>query len=143
MYEAAIKGNVSIVRAALNFGADPDFQKNGRTSLQMIFFMLCQSESKAHFSDLEKKRNLENIIRILYRAGADINLLDCPKKANGFTSLHYTAIYSNIPRAEWLLSCRANIELKTLNGRTPLMMACANGESVAVQFLQSLFFSCI
>lgn len=140
MYEAAIKGNISIVKAALHFGADPDFQKNGRTPLQMIFVMLCQSDSKAHLSDLEKKKNLENLTKILFRAGANINLLDCPKKENGFASLHYTAIYSNIPRAEWLLSHKANIELKTFNGRTPLMIACTNGESVAEHSIFVLSF---
>ena len=82
---------------------------------------------------VELKRNEISILELLISSGWDVNT----QNSLGATPLHYTALRKDPGKqvAQLLLKHRANPQLPTIHGHTPLHLACERYKSALVQVL--------
>ena len=142
---AAQKGHVSVATFLIEHGANVDLQdENGNTTLHHTLYgsdvsceiLSCLTGSGADVNGVNKvkhtplmiaaKRGHLNALTLLIKHGAhDVDLQD----SDGYTALHY-AVYSSDISCE-ILSCLigigADVNARTNNGVTPLMIAAEEG----------------
>ena len=142
---AAQKGHVSVATFLIEHGANVDLQdENGNTALHHTLYgsdvsceiLSCLTGSGADVNGVNKvkhtplmiaaKRGHLNALTLLIKHGAhDVDLQD----SDGYTALHY-AVYSSDISCE-ILSCLigigADVNARTNNGVTPLMIAAEEG----------------
>ena len=142
---AAQKGHVSVATFLIEHGANVDLQdENGNTALHHTLYgsdvsceiLSCLTGSGADVNGVNKvkhtplmiaaKRGHLNALTLLIKHGAhDVDLED----SDGYTALHY-AVYSSDISCE-ILSCLigigADVNARTNNGVTPLMIAAEEG----------------
>ena len=142
---AAQKGHVSVATFLIEHGANVDLQdENGNTALHHTLYgsdvsceiLSCLTGSGADVNGVNKvkhtplmiaaKRGHLNALTLLIKHGAhDVDLQD----SDGYTALHY-AVYSSDVSCE-ILSCLigigADVNARTNNGVTPLMIAAEEG----------------
>ena len=142
---AAQKGHVSVATFLIEHGANVDLQdENGNTALHHTLYgsdvsceiLSCLTGSGADVNGVNKvkhtplmiaaKRGHLNALTLLIKHGAhDVDLQD----TDGYTALHY-AVYSSDISCE-ILSCLigigADVNARTNNGVTPLMIAAEEG----------------
>ncbi|RYG69592.1 hypothetical protein EON64_02315 [archaeon] len=70
---------------------------------------------------------MQNIVRILHEATADVTATD----RFGFTALHWSAIHLDAASLDMLCSHVFDIDLHDKQGRTPLVLACLEGRNGA------------
>ena len=150
---AAQKGHVSVATFLIEHGANVDLQdENGNTALHHTLYgsdvsceiLSCLTGSGADVNGVNKvkhtplmiaaKRGHLNALTLLIKHGAqDVDLQD----SDGYTALHY-AVYSSDISCE-ILSCLigigADVNARTNNGVTPLMIAAEEGHINAVTSL--------
>ena len=91
----------------------------------MVFARLCRIDTGENKGNISA--DFDGIIVLLYREGANINSLDCPKKANGWSPMHYASKYGCYDRVKWLLDRHAEVNIRNIHEQTPLMLACMGG----------------
>ena len=150
---AVEKGLVSVATFLIEHGADVDLQnENGNTALHYALYgsdvsceiLSCLIGSGADVNGVNKvkhtplmiaaKRGHLNALTLLIKHGAhDVDLQD----SDGYTALHY-AVYGSDISCE-ILSCLigigADVNARTNNGVTPLMIAAEEGHINAVTSL--------
>jgi ankyrin repeat protein len=75
--------------------------------------------------------NLEKV-KSLLASGADVNI----RSVNGFTPLHWSAVYGRTDIVGELLSSGADVNAKDSDGKTPLHLAIKHGYTSIVQLLR-------
>ena len=115
---AIVKNDLKTVSKLLTEGISPNILIDGKTPLMY-------SLEKGYF----------DIALTLIEANADVLKTD----ADGYSSLHYAFINENTPFKviKSLVLHGANVNAKTSIGRTPLHMACINGNLPAMKYLLS------
>jgi hypothetical protein len=108
LHEAAAAGNAPTTELLLSLGADPNARDNSGHAPLYSLANECSVDGGA------------TTVRTLAHAGADINAADGVKRC---TPLHMAARRGNLPIAEALLDCGANIEARDSAGDTPLRRA--------------------
>jgi ankyrin repeat protein len=122
LYAAARQGNVSIVELLLHLGADPSVSDgHGHTPLYFV------GNGSARMSGAA-------VVRILVQGGANVNAQERLKHC---TPLHMAARRGNVPVAQALLDCGAEIEARDKLGETALHRAVKCGKEEMVAFLLS------
>ena len=74
------------------------------------------------------KRQDTEAVRVLMRAGADVNL----PEPDGATALHWAAYWDDADSADLLIRAGADVNAANENVVTPLSLACTNGSAVMV-----------
>ena len=149
LISAAAHGDVPVVRALLNGGADVNAQDSSRyTALfhaiearydEVADVLLAQpgldlnARGKNGVTALISFvwRDRADVVKLLLDRGANVNLQD----ADGDTALHGAAESGNIEIINHLLTKGADIELKNKAGGTPLMWAAVYGNEQAARTL--------
>lgn len=106
LHDAAAAGNVVMTTLLLQLGANPNGE-NGHPPLYCVGNECRTATGGA-------------VVRILVRASADVNAQDGVKQC---TALHMAARRGNVPVAEALIDCGANIEARDSSGDSPLRRA--------------------
>jgi ankyrin repeat protein len=75
--------------------------------------------------------NVEPIVELLIRAGADINA----QTVTGWTALHYAADDGNVQTVRCLLRHGANVSIRIIDGDLPIHVACRRGHREVVKLL--------
>lgn len=105
LHEASGQGNLTIVELLLRIGADP----NVKTTMSHTPLYCLSNEYKGSEGG--------NVVRVLVRAGANVNACDGVKRC---TPLHMAARRGSPDIAEALLDCGADIAARDSLGVTPL-----------------------
>ena len=126
------EGNLELAKIALEFGADVNYNRGGRTPFQLMFYRRCKIENEFQTKDAcsdsyGSRENNDKMIIFLFRNGADINLVDDEKFYEGWAPIHYAAKIGCLKQTKWLIEHQANVNVFTCNGETPLMKACEGG----------------
>ena len=150
LFAAVEQGNVEVVQALLNHGADVNkSDKHGKTAL---FAAAGQGNAEvvqallSHGADVNKsfvlgktalhaaveQGNVE-VVQALLSHGADVNKSD----ADGFTALHTAARQGNVEVVQALLSHGADVNKSDADGFTALHTAARQGNVEVVQALLS------
>lgn len=119
LHVAAWKGYVSSLRALLTNGCPPNFHDaNGNTAL----ILACRN---GH----------DNIVEELLKFGVNVNKANFRVRA---TALHWACTRDNIECAKMILKAGAEINAKTMSGRTPIFMAArADNDEIVDLLLRS------
>ena len=122
LHEVAGQGSLLIVEFLLHLGADPNARDQwGHTPLYFV-------GNASHGS------NGADVVHVLAQSGANVNAQERLKHC---TALHMAARRGNVPVAEALLDCGADIEMRDKLGDTPLHRAVKCGKTDMVAFLLS------
>ena len=122
LHEAAAQGSLRIVEFLLQLGADPNARDQwGHTPLYFV-------------GNASHRSNGADVVHVLAQNGANVNAQERLKHC---TALHMAARRGNIPVAEALLDCGADIEKRDKLGDTPLHRAVKCGKTDMVVFLLS------
>ncbi|HEY6411723.1 MAG TPA: ankyrin repeat domain-containing protein [Ktedonobacteraceae bacterium] len=122
LHEVAGQGSLSIVELLLQLGADPNAADQlGHPPL----YFVGNASHGAHGAE---------VVRVLAKAGANVNAQERLKHC---TALHMAARRGNVPVAEALLDCGADLEARDKLGETPLRRAVNCGKTEMVAFLLS------
>ena len=122
LHEVAGQGSLPIVEFLLHLGADPNARDQlGHTPLYFV-------GNGSHGS------NGTDVVHVLAQSGANVNAQERLKHC---TALHMAARRGNVPVAEALLDCGAEIEMRDKLGDTPLHRAVKCGKTNMVAFLLS------
>ena len=119
LHEVAGQGSLPIVELLLHLGADPNARdQSGHTSLYFV-------------GNASRGANGADVVRALVQGGANVNAQERLKHC---TALHMAARRGNVPVAEALLDCGADLEARDKLGETPLRRAvnCGKAEMVAL-----------
>lgn len=104
LHGAVISGDLQKIRSEISKGAWLDLKnESGWTAL--------------HYAVV---KNNPEIINLIIKAGADINLRE---EKRGQTPLHFAALTGKKEAVEILLKNKANPEIKDVNGKTPKQLA--------------------
>jgi hemoglobin len=122
LHEVAGQGSLLIVEFILHLGADPNARDQwGHTPLYFV-------GSASH------GENGADVVHVLAHSGANVNAQERLKQC---TALHMAARRGNVPVAEALLDCGADIEMRDKLGDSPLHRAVKCGKTDMVAFLLS------
>jgi hemoglobin len=122
LHEVAGQGSLSMVEFLLHLGADPNARDQwGRTPLYFV-------------GNASHRANGADVVHVLAQSGANVNAHERLKRC---TALHMAARRGNVPVAEALLDCGADIEKRDKLGDTPLHRAVKCGKPKMVAFLLS------
>ncbi|MGZ3628317.1 MAG: ankyrin repeat domain-containing protein [Ktedonobacteraceae bacterium] len=120
LHEVAGQGSLLIVEFLLHLGADPNARDQwGHTPLYFV-------GNASHVA------NGADVVHVLAQSGANVNAQERLKHC---TPLHMAARRGNVPVAEALLDCGADIEMRDKLGDTPLHRAVKCGKMEMVAFL--------
>ena len=124
LHSAARSGNVEVVRALLQAGADPNaWQMSFATDYGWGWTPLHLAAGSNADPD---------VVRALIEAGADIDAPSGESYRQGNSPLHYAAENPNPAVATVLLDAGADVNARSARGRTPLHMAAAGASDPAV-----------
>lgn len=91
---------------------------------------------KLKFSRKSRLMQLDLIVSIFLYKGGDVNFIRSDKSFDGYAIMHHAAQKGSIEMIKWLLSKKANINIKTsVKQTTPLMLAAAGGHIDVVMYL--------
>ena len=122
LHEVAGQGSLPMVEFLLHLGADPNARDQwGHTPLYFV-------GNGSHGTDGA------DVVHVLAQSGANVNAQERLKQC---TALHMAARRGNVPVAEALLDCGADIETRDKLGDTPLHRAVKCGKTEMVAFLLS------
>ncbi len=122
LHEVAGQGSLPIVELLLHLGADPNARDQwGHPPLYFV-------------GNASQGVNGADVVRVLVQGGANVNAQERLKHC---TALHMAARRGNIPVAEALLDCGADLEARDKLGETPLRRAVNCGKAEMVAFLIS------
>ncbi len=122
LHEVAGQGSLLIVEFLLQLGADPNARDQwGHTPLYFV-------------GNASHGANGADVVHVLAQSGADVN---AQERLKNCTALHMAARRGNVPVAEALLDCGAEIEMRDKLGDTPLHRAVKCGKTNMVAFLLS------
>ena len=122
LHEVAGQGSLLIVEFLLHLGADPNARDQWwHTPLYFV-------------GNASHGENGAAVVHVLAHSGANVNAMERLKHC---TALHMAARRGNIPVAEALLECGADIEMRDKLGDTPLHRAVKCGKTDMVAFLLS------
>ena len=114
---------LTIVELLLHLGADPNARDQwGHTPLYLVG------------NNTSYETQGAAIVRVLVQSGAHVN---AQEQLRHCTALHMAARRENVPIAEALLDCGADIEARDKQGETPLHRAVKCGKANMVAFLLS------
>jgi truncated hemoglobin YjbI len=122
LHQVAGQGSPSIVELLLHLGADPNARDQGEHTPLYVVGNASHEVSGA------------DVVRLLVQGGANVNAQERLKHC---TALHMAARRGNIPVAEALLDCGADLEARDKLGETPLRRAVNCGKAEMVAFLLS------
>ncbi|XP_062462818.1 ankyrin repeat domain-containing protein 22 isoform X2 [Pezoporus occidentalis] len=128
---ACKQGNNRIVSYLLKRNADVNLRNKDRTCLHyavrkrftfldyVLIIILMPVMLIGYLLMVSKTKQNENLIKMLLRAGADVNATDF----SGSTALHYACKMNNQAVIPLLLQAHADTSLKNQDGETPLDIA--------------------
>ncbi len=123
LHYAVSNGNLDIVELLANkFGGIKYVDKNRKAALHEAVY-LCKSE--------KGKKNSLNIVKILIKYGANVNVKD----NSGWTPLHIAAWYSDLDIVKYLVEKGADVNAKDNLGQTPLHISTNKGDLENVKAL--------
>ena len=122
LHDAADTGNLAVVELLLHLGADPNATDGGRHAPLYGVGNACKAETGAA------------VVHALVRAGARVDACEGVQRS---TALHMAARRGNIPVAEALLDCGADIEARDRAGATPLRRAINCRKKPMADFLRA------
>jgi truncated hemoglobin YjbI len=122
LHQVVGQGRPSIVELLLHLGADP----NARDQVEHTPLYVVGNTSHGISG--------ADVVRLLVKEGANVNAVERLKHC---TALHMAARRGNIPVAEALLDCGADLEARDKLGETPLRRAVNCGKAEMVAFLLS------
>ena len=149
---AAQKGHVSVATFLIEHGANVDLQdENGNTALHHTLYgsdvsceiLSCLTGSGADVNGVNKVKHTPlmiaairghiNALTLLIKHGADVDLQD----SDGYKALHFAVYGSDISSEMFscLIGIGADVNARTNNGVTPLMIAAEEGHINAVTSL--------
>jgi len=124
LMRAAKKGDIAVMRALLEHGADANAaMKNGGTALMLVSGR--GGLGRFGVYDLKRATDAEFIegARLCLQHGAQVNAVD----ASGQAALHSAAVQRSDAFIEFLIDSGARLDLKDKQGRLPLDLALGAG----------------
>jgi ankyrin repeat protein len=116
LHEACFRGNVVQVRLLLAAGRSPTNHSNDGDPLfnqcfeKALALDLQTNSLQAHTNESKPRQDLQKILQLLYKAGADVNALS---ESNRVAPIHRAAVTGNVKMLTWLLSRRGDLDLKS------------------------------
>jgi truncated hemoglobin YjbI len=121
LHAASVSANLAFVALLLDLGADPNASPGGHSPLYCV-----ANECSG--------QNGPRVVPLLVQAGASVS---APEGVERCTPLHMAARRGNVPVAEALLDCGADLQSRDRKGATPLRRALNCRQAQMAAFLRS------
>jgi ankyrin repeat protein len=129
-YQAAVNGKGDVVELLVAYGANATLEPIDRFS-PMLAAVYRGVMSKLTKDDKASPESVTHILRVLARAGANVNSVD----GDGDTALHLSCLHGDVEWVKTLLDANADVNAVNGKGRTPLSNAAYESNVEMVRLL--------